>query len=95
MLKTLRRPSHFSLDELPYPGGDRASRGIVARPFRRVALALEPIVKAKAKERQIATLKQNAGTVKANLPERGQARDEIAKAARVHGLHALLSENNA
>lgn len=50
----------------------------------KLALRLEPIVKAKAKVRQLSTLKQNSSDVQKSAPrEKGKARDEIAKLAGV------------
>ena len=54
--------------------------------FQRSELAykLEDVIKAKAKERQLSTLKQNATDVQKSAPrEKSKSRDELAKIAGV------------
>lgn len=55
-------------------------------PFQRaeLALRLKPIVKAKAKERQLSTLKQNATEVQKSAHREGEkSRDELASIAGI------------
>ena len=73
---------------------DEAEEWIIKNQFGRrnltlfqrseLALRLKPIIQAKAKERQLATLKQNATDVQKSAPrEKTKARDELAKIAGV------------
>lgn len=61
-------------------------RNLPAYERAKLALRLEPIIKEKAKERQLSTLKQNVtDTQKSAEPKKrnNQSRDELAKIAGV------------